>query len=340
MRRPPRLPVWPFWQGLAISVLGLVARPLADKLEDTFGGRVCPMQLDHKQSDPFLLLVHHRHAFRKYDPLRSIFSRLVMPEGFPAHPHRGFETITYVLPDRGGLVHRDSTGTKMRYADGSCQWMTAGRGILHEEMWDTSEFEEHELYQIWLNLPPHRKLMEPAVQLLHSEGSLAEVECEGRTPVRKTVIPMTDEDSGRVLIRHLGGGESGAFTQSEVLIQHVTMRDRGAKLDMTLPQDWTCIIYVRDGCIDLGEDRFAHKFELCDLSRQGRLRLTNSNNGVTDFLLLAGKPIGAPVAAQGPMVMNTDAEVGEAMRDYSMGYFGSPWDHSANDDEWKQICNT
>ena len=88
-----------------------------------------------------------------------------MPEGFPAHPHRGFETVTYVLPGRTGLTHRDSEGCKMRYGDGAVQWMTAGRGMLHEEMWDTGAgTTDAELYQLWVNLPPASKLVPPRVQ--------------------------------------------------------------------------------------------------------------------------------------------------------------------------------
>lgn len=149
--RHARLPVWPAWQGLVLAVAGQipVARPLADKLEAVFGGRVCPMQLE-QDCDPFILLVHHRHAFRPLDFLRPLFSALIMPEGFPAHPHRGFETVTYVLPGRAGLVHRDSEGCKMRYGSGAVQWMTAGRGMLHEEMWDVRACAgDAELYQLW-----------------------------------------------------------------------------------------------------------------------------------------------------------------------------------------------
>ena len=120
--RHARLPVWPAWQGLALGIAGQVPalRPVADRLEDAFGGRVCPMQFS--DCDPFILLVHHRHAFRPLDFLRPLFSAIIMPEGFPAHPHRGFETVTYVLPGRSGLTHRDSEGCKMRYGDGAVQW--------------------------------------------------------------------------------------------------------------------------------------------------------------------------------------------------------------------------
>jgi len=127
--RPTRLPVWPAWQGVALGVASQLPGPFrswADRLEDAFGGRVAPIQFDPREADPFILLVHHRHAFRPLDFLRPLFSAAIMPEGFPAHPHRGFETVTYVLPGRAGLVHRDSEGCRMRYGDGAVQWMTAG----------------------------------------------------------------------------------------------------------------------------------------------------------------------------------------------------------------------
>ena len=99
--------------------------------------------------------MHHRHGFDFWDPIRPIF-RAVLPEGFPAHPHIGFETVTMTM--RGGLSHRDSTGVKQCYSDGDVQWLTAGRGVLHEEMWwwrdqDSLQRGECELYQLWLNLP-------------------------------------------------------------------------------------------------------------------------------------------------------------------------------------------
>ena len=88
--RHPRLPVWPAWQGLVLGIAGQVPglRGVTDFLEDKFGGRVCPMSLDASDCDPFILLVHHRHAFRPLDFLRPLFSAIIMPEGFPAHPHR------------------------------------------------------------------------------------------------------------------------------------------------------------------------------------------------------------------------------------------------------------
>ena len=117
-------------------MLDLVGQPeLAARLEHALGGRVAPMMLNGPAADPFVLLVHHRHRFHPLDVVRPIFN-LVLPEGFPAHPHRGAETVTMTL--RGGLAHRGSIGVA-RLAGRRVQWLTAARGMLHEEMWAPAE---------------------------------------------------------------------------------------------------------------------------------------------------------------------------------------------------------
>jgi len=244
LQRPGRLPVWPAWNGVFFIVLDILKqRELAAKLEDWLGGRVCPMQLE-ADADPFILLVHHRHSFQKFDPFRAAF-RALIAEGFPSHPHRGFETVTYVLPGKRGLVHRDSLGVKMRYSDGQAQWMTAGRGMLHEEMWETDMNEddgdddddddqaslkaqgllgtsEAELYQLWLNLPPESKMCEPKIQLV--------------TPFAVAAPPLVPTDVSPVKIVELsevtvgapnggdasgsGGGETQPTTNVRVLSGH------------------------------------------------------------------------------------------------------------------------
>ncbi|CAM9996035.1 unnamed protein product, partial [Hapterophycus canaliculatus] len=141
-------------------------RKLALYLEDLWGGRVGVLQpADQTESDPFIMFVHHRHTFWPLDPFRPI-SNMFVPEGFPAHPHRGFQTVTYVM--KGGMVHRDSMGLKQTYGANAVQWMSAGRGILHEEMWDIKdkwEKADMELYQIWVNLPSTLKMTRPRIQL-------------------------------------------------------------------------------------------------------------------------------------------------------------------------------
>ena len=365
--RHTRLPVWPAWQGLPLVVLSQLPGPFrgwADRLEDAFGGRVCPMQFNAAEADPFVLLVHHRHSFRPFDFLRPIFSAVIMPEGFPAHPHRGFETVTYVLPGRAGLTHRDSEGCKMRYGDGAVQWMTAGRGMLHEEMWDVDAGSDAELYQLWVNLPPRDKLVPPRVQLLlpeESETSAGQVQREGTTPVRRSRLLDTTSQSGAVRVRTLArprnarqaaphpdgvsaqaSEQAGADTYSPITIEHVELNGADASYTLPLPEGWTCIVYVRRGAIAFGGGgESATMFETAYMARSGGdgLSLTNAHAGLTDVFVLAGEPIGAPVIASGTMVMNSQAQVNEALSDFQSGEFGVPWPHELDDAEWEQLCD-
>jgi len=362
--RPTRLPVWPAWQGLPLGILSQGPGPCrswADRLEAAFGGRVAPMQFDAREADPFILLVHHRHAFRPFDFLRPLFSAVIMPEGFPAHPHRGFETVTYVLPGRAGLTHRDSEGTKMRYGDGAVQWMTAGRGMLHEEMWDVDAGSDAELYQLWVNLPPEAKFAAPRVQLLEprkAASTAAEVTREGSTAVRRAPIAEESLQGGRVMVRYLAGGgadgsSTGAETYTPMTIAHVELNGEAASHTLPLPEGWTCLVYVRKGAVGFGggavADRegslpgVAEMHEMAYLPRAGGecIELTNaaSNGRVTDVLVLAGQPIGAPVITSGTMVMNSDLQVQQAMADYQRGEFGIPWEHTVDDAEWAAQCD-
>ena len=353
--RHARLPVWPAWQGVALLAMSQVPalRPAADALEGWFGGRVCPIQLDAAESDPFILLVHHRHSFRPLDFFRPLFSALILPEGFPAHPHRGFETVTYVLPERGGLIHRDSEGCKMRYGFGACQWMTAGRGMLHEEMWDVDAATDHELYQLWVNLPPKHKFDEPRVQLLTTPSSsqgraAAAVEREGSTVVRRASIPEVATRGGDALVRTLAGdagveggaeGEGGAQTYSPITVAHVELRRAGASHSVPLPDGWTCFVYVRRGKVEIG-GKTASTYDTVYLPRAGGdcVSIAALDDGA-DAMVFAGEPIGAPVIASGTMVMNSEAEVQQANRDYQRGAFGVPWDHKLPDEDWARACD-
>jgi len=368
--RPTRLPVWPAWQGLALVVASQLPGPFrgwADQVEDAFGGRVAPIQFDPVEADPFILLVHHRHAFRPFDFLRPLFSALILPEGFPAHPHRGFETVTYVLPGRTGLTHRDSEGCKMRYGDGAVQWMTAGRGMLHEEMWDIEAGVDAELYQIWVNLPPTAKFAPPRVQLLEPPASrapfAAEVTREGSTAVRRAPIAEEVHSTGgaEVTVRTFAGGAAaeagqGAQTYSPMTLLHVELCGESASHTVKVPAGWTCLVYVRRGTVSFDGSSggpaqaaegtpqgAASMHEMAILSRDGGdcVTITNAAPGgkLADVLVLAGEPIGARVVTSGTMVMNSNSEVQQAMEDYQRGEFGIPWEHTLDDEAWAELCD-
>lgn len=328
--RPLRLPVWPVASGLACwasEAVGLAG--LARAIERRYGGRVTPMQLP-RACDPFLMLVHHRHTFSRWDPLRPL-SALILPEGFPAHPHRGFETATYVL--EGGMRHRDSTGVKMLYTGGSVQWLTAGRGVLHEEMWDTRA-RTHELYQLWVNLPRAHRWDAPEIQLLGP----AEVDAPADAPIARHPLPTGERDGVRItaLAGACRGVRSEVRTRSPMAV---------ARLEWLVdaPFDWdevppahTAVLYVRSGQVDAGGQavnaggwaRFARGPEV-----PAPIRLTARAG--TDALLLTGAPLGEPLAIGGSVVMSTDAEVADAHRDVAAGRFGRPWPPSASDADWR-----
>ena len=152
-----RLPIWPVYGGVVAQIaewLGL--RRISRGVLDGIGGRVIPMQLNGEAAftdSRLLLLVHHKHSFTKGDPIRAL-TRLIIPEGFPAHGHSGLMTVTMTMEDGGGLSHRDSEGLQQEYGRGDVQWMKSCRGILHEEMWSPCRGQERvkedvELYQLW-----------------------------------------------------------------------------------------------------------------------------------------------------------------------------------------------
>jgi len=299
-------------------------------MEARFGGRVTPMSLPVAASDPFLMLVHHRHTFSRWDPLRPL-SALVLPEGFPAHPHRGFETVTFVL--EGGMRHRDSEGLKMVYRGGSVQWLTAGRGVLHEEMWAT-ETPRQELYQLWVNLPRAHKWDAPEVQLLGT------ADVSGGT-VRQAPLAKGDVDgvTVTVLAGSCGGIVSPVRTRSPLGVVRMEWAQPSVFRWEEVPAGHTAIAFVRQGAVSVGEQR-ADAGSLVTFARaEGSepwapgLQLTALEPD-TDVLLMTGAPLREPVAMRGSMVMNTQAEIQEAYRDYQQGVFGAAWSPRSSDADW------
>ncbi|OEU06880.1 hypothetical protein FRACYDRAFT_252510, partial [Fragilariopsis cylindrus CCMP1102] len=234
VERYARLPVWPVWAGVIDFFVGWILGPENGSILEQYvlGGRVCPMQFDGTATSPFILLVHHHHNFWKWDFLFRKLSAFVLPEGFPAHPHRGFTTLTYFLPSSssendnnsksggGGFIHRDSLGVKQKYGSlGSsnnnnnprytdhAQWLFTGSGMLHEEMFDFEEEEKsggtdekynsrYELYQLWINVPSNYKLDPPQVQLLLSAASAISIS----PGERLIVIPTKLDDPVDLLV--------------------------------------------------------------------------------------------------------------------------------------------
>jgi redox-sensitive bicupin YhaK (pirin superfamily) len=247
--------------------------------------------------DPFLLL----DAFRSDRPDDYI-------AGFPPHPHRGFETATYLLAGR--MRHRDNAGHEGVIEPGGIQWMTAGRGIVHSEMPEQQE-GLLEGFQLWVNLPARHKMDPPRYQ----ENAAAE-------------IPEEPRDQGVVV--HVITGETSAGTRGPV-VQPLTEPlyldvelPAGAAYREVLPRGHNAFVYLVRGEVDAadaegGISRLGRD-DLGILSQGDEVLLTATAEGAR-LLLIAGRPLNEPVARGGPFVMNTRAEVRQAQEDYEAGRF-------------------
>lgn len=296
--------------------------------------------------DPFLFCVHHLDAYPAGNEhlgpeddlslreLGSDFSRRdgwnmyhgQSVPGFPQHPHRGFETVTYVR--RGIVDHSDSLGAAARFGSGDTQWVTAGEGIVHSEMFpllDRNAPNPLELFQIWLNLPGEDKLVEPHFTMLW-DGDIPRsttVDDQGRT-AEVTVIAGTFEG----LTAPAPPPRSwAARPDAEVAIWHLALDD-GARctLPPTTGADTVRTIYVFEGsAVDVGGHvvpAVSGAVVRCDVE----VELTGVGDEGAQCLVLQGRPIGEPVAQYGPFVMNDQSEIQQAFDDYRRtGFGGWPW---------------
>ena len=227
--------------------------------------------------------------------------------GFPDHPHRGFETVTYMLAGR--MRHGDNQGNSGLLTPGSVQWMTAGRGIVHSEMPE----QENGLmwgFQLWVNLPAKDKMAAPRYQDIAPER-----------------IPETSPATGvraRVLAGTLGdvtGPVSGIAVEP---VYFDIALDPGVRFAAQLPQGHNAFAYVYAGAIGIGPadaPRQIARGELAVLEREGDEVLFSAGSEPARLILVAGKPLNEPVAKYGPFVMNTQEQIVQAIRDYQSGRF-------------------
>jgi redox-sensitive bicupin YhaK (pirin superfamily) len=356
MERFARLPVWPVWNGVLIWLVQKIAgNEVAAAVENAVTGRVGPNFYRYAETDPFIMLVHHCHSFAPLDPLRWFQRTFLLPEGFPAHPHRGFVTVTYFLA--GGFVHRDSTGVRQsygaesRHAGKHTQWLSTGRGVLHEEMFDLSRSPDgplssllprrQELYQIWLNVPARFKSDEPSTVLLGGDEETPVVVKEsGEAPASSKTLVLAGEYQGRA---------AKAPIRSDLALFHVTLSP-GATWTYDLPASYaTAFLYLRRGSLTAAaggdSDGTAHipvhhtaYFE--PTGDTCKLKAGGSREGA-DFVFLAGEPLREPCVAAGSMVMTSAQEIDQAYADYRAGRFGRPWSEKLSDEEWgKHLCDS
>lgn len=223
--------------------------------------------------------------------------------GFPTHPHRGFETVTYLL--NGRMRHKDSVGNEGVIESGGVQWMSAGKGILHSEM---PEQEEGLMkgFQLWVNLPASAKMSEPAYQEFD--------------PEQMAVERLDDGSIVRVIAGTTDHGTVGAVVNDHTspTYMDVTLRANTAFVQ-TVAVDHNAFVYVIEGSLEVNGAALAVK-RLGVLSKGDQVSVLSGESG-SRFLLVAGRPLNEPVARGGPFVMNTQEEVMQAFEDFRRGQF-------------------
>ena len=236
--------------------------------------------------DPFLLL----DEFGSNNPNDYI-------AGFPSHPHRGFETITYML--NGKFRHKDSAGNQGLLYDGSVQWMTAGRGVIHSEMPEQTEGLVRG-FQLWLNLPKRLKMTTPSYHDIPNE-----------------IIPQIDFPGGKIkIISGKFQNITGPGNPHTSMFYHDITLNKDSNFSMPLNDGWNVFIYVYEGSIVINK-KVQYK-NLAVLNNIGDLEIFTKNDNAK-FILIGGEPLNEPVARGGPFVMNTKQEILEAFSDYQNG---------------------
>jgi redox-sensitive bicupin YhaK (pirin superfamily) len=258
-----------------------------------------------READPFLLLDHMGAV--EYGPGEA--------KGAPWHPHRGFETVTYMID--GVMRHRDSQGGGGLIADGDTQWMTAGAGILHDEMPPEDLVVKGGLFhgiQLWVNLPRALKWTPPRYQSLEASHVTVVASARGDALVR-------------IIAGAVGGFRGPGVTWTPITVIHASL-EPGARLVLPWQPEFNALAYVLTGSGDVGPNHV--------LIREGQGVLFGSGHSVSvtasqtpagptgrmEVLLLGGQPIREPIASYGPFVMNTHAEIVQAFEDYQSGKMG------------------
>ncbi|HLW70524.1 MAG TPA: pirin family protein [Candidatus Binataceae bacterium] len=252
--------------------------------------------------DPFLLL----------DEMGPVELGAGEAKGAPDHPHRGFETVSYMRDGR--LIHRDSHGHAGELSRGDVQWMTAGGGVIHSEM-PEAEFARRggrmHGFQLWVNLPRRDKLMRPRYQEIPSAN-----------------IPEAVSADGKIRVRVIAGEAMGAKavidTRTPIMMLHYTMAP-GASVVQEVPADFHSFAYVFAGAASFAPDaRAVQAHQMAILANDGAqvsFAATDAHEPL-ELLLIGGVPLHEPIARYGPFVMNTQEEIAQAISDYQRGAFG------------------
>ena len=308
-----------------------------------------PLGFQWPTIDPFLFCVHHHDAYPqgngRFGPAAALTGRNIGSDfegtdgwrmyhgstvpGFPQHPHRGFETVTYAR--QGFIDHSDSMGAAARFGTGDVQWMTAGRGVVHSEMFpllNETDNNPVELFQIWLNLPAADKMVEPHFTMLWDENI-----------PRVDLAAAADGQGARITV--IAGALGGVTAppppphswanrpDADLAIWHVHLDADGSwRMPPARDADTVRVVYVFGGPADgaaMAFDGEAVEVNTGVVVRSD-VAVTLSSAAGAEALVLQARPIGEPVAQQGPFVMNSSAEIEQAFSDYRRtGFGGWPW---------------
>lgn len=305
---------------------------------------VKPMGFQWETLDPFLFCVHHEDDFPRGNdqmgPAASLTGRSLGDDfiikdgfrmyhgkqvpGFPGHPHRGFETITVV---RKGLVdHADSMGAAGRYGNGDVQWMTAGGGVQHSEMFPLLNKDKGnplELFQIWLNLPAKSKMVKPHFKMFWAEQIPQVVHADAQG--KKTRVEVIAGKLGKSKALQPPPDSWAADPLHEVAVWNILMDDQA---EFTLPaagKDINRMLYFYEGEQLLIDGNPVSSYKSVRVLGSASLKL-KAAKGKAQILVLQGKPINEQVIQYGPFVMNTKEEIKAAFDDYHRtGFGGWPW---------------
>ena len=294
--------------------------------------------------DPFLFCVHHLDFYPegngKFGPKTSLAGRNIGNDfvikdgwrmyhgetvpGFPSHPHRGFETVTFVL--RGMIDHSDSNGAAGRYGNGDIQWMTAGSGLQHSEMFPLLKENEDnttELFQIWLNLPAKNKFVAPTFKMLWAES------------IPKILFKDINQRNIEI---ELAAGKYGSYSapdptpdswaanpENEVNIWQIKLEENAIwEIPTTIGKVSRSLYFFEGETIEVESNPIALN-RVLELDANREISIKNGYKPAR-LLLLQGKPINEPVEQYGPFVMNNMAEIKDAFADYKQSQFGGwPW---------------
>ncbi len=281
------------------KILGVYKAPLRHWVGDGFPVRSLFSYNSHGQHvSPFLLLDHAGPMY---------FEPADRPRGVGEHPHRGIETVTIVY--KGEVDHLDSTGSGGRIGPGDVQWMTSGGGIMHQEFHSeafTRQGGELEMVQLWVNLPAKDKMTTPGYQSLVSAD-----------------IPVAELPEGAGQVRVIAGDYAGhqgpANTFTPMNVWDVRL-NAGHETRLDQPEGWSGLVIALHGTIQVNGTETVREGELAMLDRTGSGLSLSAESDAT-VLVLGGEPIDEPIAGYGPFVMNTEAEIRQAIHDLQTGQF-------------------